>query len=222
VQYGVELAKQLIENGGLTPNGVLLRLAMWFLDPANSPPGAQMRWQPFIASFCASESSAMHWLDYGQRGTGVAIGLDSTRLVFEPFELVSVVYDADEQRALIQESIDELIQTLEEAQPGATDDQDHLLFATAAHIVAQATTALAARFKAPAFVAEQEWRLMTYEVEGIVHPPGVNIEIPEKLRTRDTRLIAYKEIAYARLPITEIVFGTHAPLIRATTRSETS
>jgi len=208
VQYGVELAKQLIENGGLTPNSVLLRLGAWYLDPMNSPPGAQMRWQPFVASFCASEASAMHWLDYGHRGTGVAIGLDSARLVFEPFELVKVVYDAGEQRELIQASIDRLVQKLEEVQPGASEDPQHPLFHIAAHIIAQAINGVSARFKAPAFAAEQEWRLMTWEIEGIVHPPGgVNIDIPTKLRTRESRLIAYKEAAYDPLPVAEIVFG---------------
>jgi hypothetical protein len=208
LHYGLELAKQLIANGGLKPNGVLLQLATWFLDPGNSSPGAQMRWHPFVASFFASEASAVHWLHHGRQGTGVAIGLDSMRLVVEAFELVEVIYDAAEQRELIQASVSALVQQLEDAHPGASDDTTHPLFATAAHLVSQAITALAARFKAPAFAAEQEWRLITYAVEGVSHAPAVKVvDVPTELRTRDSRLIVYKQAAYERLPISELVFG---------------
>jgi hypothetical protein len=74
---------------------------------------------------------------------------------------------------------------------------EHRLFGTAAHVVAQVLTGLPARMKAPAFAAEEEWRLVTYEIEGLLRPPGFDLpDSPTKIRSRGSRLVAYKEIRF--------------------------
>lgn len=212
VRYGIELTADLLTRGAVPGPAQFWHRVRHYLDPANSPPAARIRWHSFVVSFCGHAESAIHWLHYGRSGTGVAIGFDARSVVRVPFELVKVIYEPDPQRKFVQALLSAVQSALEAHQPGGSANQKHPLFATAAHIAAQAVWVATPRLKSPAFASEEEWRLLTYEVEGR-NMAGVSgqVPLPTKFRTSGGRMIAHKECAYDALPLSKVILGAACP-----------
>jgi hypothetical protein len=79
-----------------------------FLDPDNIPDELKVHVRHYAVSLCPQDDQSSHWLHYGRRGDGYAIGLRTAELPVAPFELAKVVYDREEQRQLIREAVRKL------------------------------------------------------------------------------------------------------------------
>lgn len=208
IRYGIELARALLEEGAVPGPSQFWRWVRYYLDPAIPPPATRLRWHSYLVSFCGRADSAIHWLHYGRSGTGVAIGFEASSVAREPFDLVEVVYDPAVQREFVIALLAAVQSKFDILQPGASADEHHPLFGTAAHIAAQAVWAATPRLKSPPFASEEEWRLLTYEVEGLNATSALD---ETKFRTSGGRMIAYKECAYPALPLSRVILGAACP-----------
>lgn len=208
VLFAVKLAADLIDKHQVPAPEVFAQHIRYYLDPDNSPDQARIRWYPFVTSFCGRADSVTHWLHYGHSGTGVAVGFDSQKLVQPPFELVKIIYEYQQQLDFLSSIIAAITSKFEELRPGATENDQDPFFRAAAHLTAQAIWASSPRLKASAFAAEEEWRLITYETEGVdfAGAPG-HVDLPTRHRVTGTRLVAYKEVRCDPAPITEVILG---------------
>lgn len=208
VIYTVRIADEFLQAGCPSGHQAFCDHVRYYLDPNNAPREFQLRWHAFVTSFCGHAESATHWLHYGRSGTGVAVAFDSKAIVQQPFELVKVVYDPDEQRKFIGSVIQAILNKFEALAPGAPANPSNEFFRVVAHLTAQAVWAAAPRFKSPAFASEEEWRLITYELDGVDFSQVTGyVELPTHQRTVGTRLVAYKENGFDRLPISEVILG---------------
>lgn len=206
--YGVELADELLSRDDLGGYPEFCRHVRYYLDPANSPSGAQLRWRAYVTSFCQNAESALHWLHYGRSGTGVALGFDSFKVVQPPFELVKVIYDPVRQQELVADLVRAVIDKFERLDPGGPLCPSNYSFGAAAHMTAQALRACAPRFKLPAFETEQEWRLVSHELEGVDTTGAPEaVDLPTQHRIVGSRIVGYWENTFAALPVTEIILG---------------
>jgi hypothetical protein len=62
----------------------------------------RVAWRSYVVAFCNREDTALHWLHYGHSGSGVAIGFEPRKLDVRPYLLYPVLYEEDEQDALIK------------------------------------------------------------------------------------------------------------------------
>ncbi len=92
-------------------------------------------------------------------------------------------------------------------------NEDHELFRIAAHLTAQALWAAAPRLKAPAFADENEWRLITSELDGdgTANEPG-DVPLETRFRASRGRIIPYKGLAFDPLAVTQIIPGSAVPM----------
>jgi hypothetical protein len=204
--YALELAEKAVSEFDDAP--LFANRVKEFLNP--SADAAQRAvWYPFVASFCARADSALHWLHYGRQGTGVALGFRTEQLESSGFELLQVLYDPNEQKALVHAVLKNVIEALRQTDDDAVANPENGWFDVAAHITASFLRATAPFLKSPAFEAEQEWRLMNRDFEapdasllGDLYP-----DIGRRCRVRGSRLVAYKAIPYATLPLSEGILG---------------
>jgi Protein of unknown function (DUF2971) len=169
----------------------------------------------FVASFCGRVDKSGLWLHYGRAGRGYALGFDTARLVRQPFELLKVIYDPQEQDALI----DGAVRGIEEEFLNVVFEQDVDTFAgaggVASHLCATNIRAMAARLKHPSFEAEDEWRLATMDLLGTgIEEKGMTLK--SGYRATDGRIVPYMVAAFgADLPLTEIIVGYGVDLAAA-------
>lgn len=178
----------------------------------------------FIACFCESGDLLSQWRAYGDGGDGTCLGFrfsSTTRIAqatIKPKEpskeeqlfLRKVIYDESDQRKLVQEYVNGLIEASRQAfRPERSNDkafQASMMAMEAANPLME----MLVSFKHPAFKEEQEWRLVRATAE---------YEQPESLQFRKVgnSLTAYRstniydlteaEPAALRFPLERIVFG---------------
>jgi hypothetical protein len=217
VTFGVELARKVLQERIQRSGTPYLTSILTFLDPGNVPDELRLEVKTFVISFCARIDKSGHWLHYGRRGDGFALGFEPGKLHVAPFDLARVLYREDEQRHAIERIIDNTERAL--ANVVASSSRDQQLHATrvGAHMVAAHLWILAPMLKNPAFGEEEEWRLLTYHLKGGAHLalkgpyPGSGQVHPLQTRYRsvDGRVVPHQVLSFSktRLPLAEIVLG---------------
>lgn len=212
VRYGLACARDHIERYAGPVDQTFVRMIGPFLELSNVPVEYQIELRAYVISFCARVDRALHWLHYGRSGTGVAIGFDAGTVQKRPFDLIKVVYDPAEQRAIIDAVIEAMGECLLRNLPNFTGTQRDDLIAVAAHIAAARLRAVTSLMKHPAFGAEDEWRLITHDVRGKRVSREHLIPLPIGYRVVSERIVPFQELVFDRLPVTEIVFGWSAAM----------
>jgi hypothetical protein len=211
--YGEELAKEIAAApvDGVRPE-LTSRLFSLLKGEAIEPPLPDLAdIRVFAFSLCPSTTNAGPWLHYAQHGTGVAIGFDAHKRPIEnAFSLIPVTYDPIEQRDLVRQvlrRVDSAIDAMAAAIPaqGAAP----LALSLAAHAALGGVRVLGAAIKAPAFQAEQEWRLISFELKDEPDDNPLTIGF----RAVGQRLVSYGVAAYPKgVPLSEVVLGYSSPI----------
>jgi hypothetical protein len=151
-------------------------------------------YRTYVASLCA-EDVAVHWMQYGRSGTGVALVLDAKKLAsLTQFRLCKVIYDTDTQLECIREIISRVDQMLERCldkdnSPARTEK----LKIVAADLLNRFVKMIGPQMKYTEFSAEDEWRL--YSVEAWVPDARVNEPTRStKFRSAAGRIVPYKQV----------------------------
>jgi hypothetical protein len=154
-------------------------------------------YRTYVSSLCAQDVG-VHWMQYGHRGTGVALEFDASMLASLPqFRLCKVVYDTNEQFSRIRDLIGIVDKFLDSCLPNAAPGQEaEAIKITAAALLHSFIKMIAPQMKSVVFSAEDEWRLFSSEMRA---KPNSTSELtrPTKFRTAESRLVPYKEL---RLP----------------------
>jgi hypothetical protein len=211
VAYGVDVAREVLGDSTVRASEPFRQMAARFLIPDASPQAIRVADSPYIASFCAHADRAVHWLHYGRSGTGVAIGLDARRIETKPFDLVRVVYDIADQKGLVRQLIETVFDRLLQEAPKVPQDERETLGRMAAHLTGNYLRFLSPRLKSAAFEAEDEWRLVTYDLTGD-RVPEPEMPLTTFFRTVAGRVVPYMECAYDTLPATQLILGAAGAL----------
>lgn len=127
----------------------------------------------YIISFCENLNLAGQWLHYGRSGFGVAVGFYPEHLTQAPYDLFRIVYPQEHQVEAIRAIIRTIDESLGELLPTIGDEaQRERLKKIAADVVADHLWMASPKLKHPSFAAEQEWRLIAYELRGPGAPHG--------------------------------------------------
>lgn len=163
---------------------------------------------------CARIDKSVHWLHYGRSGAGFALGFESRAVQRSPFDLARVMYDPAEQKWHTDLLIDNVGRALESVAGGRDLVAQERLTGLAAHMVADHLWALAPRMKNPVFSEEEEWRLLTYELDLKNVPPGLLVPLAKGYRAVGNRVVPYEvfDFSSSRLPVSSIVFGASVPM----------
>jgi len=208
IQYGVALARTILQNEPADVDAGFRATVVTFLDPAVADSVFRVEWRPFVVSFCERVDLAVHWLHYGRDGTGYALGFDQG-IEQPPFELFRIVYDAAEQSAQIQSLTRAMFAALQDVSRGTAVDG---LTDVVAHMTASFLRALAVRFKHHSFAAEREWRLITHDF--LIHGKRVEESVPLETcyRTAGGRIVPYKPFAPSVFAPSRLVLGASAAM----------
>jgi hypothetical protein len=64
-----------------------------------------------------------------------------------------------------------------------------------------------------AFADEEEWRLMTYDLQHAGHRHGADgTRLAKQFRIMAGRIVPHVRLEFGRVPLTEIVLGSHVPM----------
>jgi hypothetical protein len=165
-------------------------------------------------SFCGNLNVAGQWLHYGRSGSGVAVGFYAGLLTTAPYSLFRIVYRKEDQVEAIRSIIRTIDESLGELLPLIDDErQQGRLKAVAADLAADHLWMASPKLKHPSFEAEEEWRLIAYELRGPGAPHGKGPGTTH-FRASAGRVIPYKELAFPTLPAFEVVLGSSCPMGR--------
>jgi hypothetical protein len=212
ILYGIERARAVLASGTLDVDSSFAAMALETLDPSNTVRHVNIEWRVYLASFCAREDHALHWLHYGRNGTGIALGFDTEGLVLKGFDLLPVIYLPEQQDALLRRLFEEGWRAAKSALPTFAGAGKAGFMKLAAEIIGNYSWLAAPLMKSVAFASEQEWRLCTFEPKGLQAPPGLEVPMPTQFRTVAGRVVPYKDVSYEPLPVAEIVLGASAPI----------
>ncbi len=209
IWYGVQRARLVLPQLD-APAGFRDALAEQIEELTGEAAAQDARWRVYLVSFCAHADKAPHWLHYGRSGTGVAIGFDARVLERPHFNLYPVLYDAEQQDALLRRTFEGAWKRIEQAVPAQPAREQREFLREAAAAVAPYLWLVAPRIKSPAFEAEDEWRLIAFEPRH--HPPGSMQPLRTYFRTVAGRVVPYKVVQYEPLPVCDILLGASAPM----------
>jgi hypothetical protein len=164
-------------------------------------------YRTYVTSLCA-EDVAVHWMQYGRAGTGVAVEFDASALAnLHQFRLCKVIYETDQQLACLRDLIEIIDRFLDRWLPSAgSTDQTGALKVAAAGLLHSFVKMIAPQMKDTAFGAEDEWRLFSSEVW--VRPEKVNEQTRNtKFRSAANRIVPYKEVSVPAASIKGIRLG---------------
>ena len=207
VRYGLDLACDLFRKGTITATNFSLD----GMDKLVAARADESR--AYIVSFCGNLNLAGQWLHYGRSGSGVAVGFYPERLTQPPYDLFRIVYRHDAQ----VEAIDAIVRTIDdslgELLPTIEDEhQRDRLTAIAADLAADHLWMASPKLKHPSFEAEEEWRLIAYELRGPGAPHGQGPAGETHFRASAGRVIPFKELSFETLPAFEVVLGSSCPM----------
>lgn len=219
IAFGIDLTRRYlmerIEKERSPKREIFLKHALDWLLPTPEQPDLVINIEHFVVSFCGDVGRSSHWLHYGNVGAGYALGFESARLEAKAFELVKVIYDAEEQIAVIDQAVKIVEEKLLDVTYRKSVDTLAAAGGVASHLCATAIRALTARLKHPSFSSEDEWRLVTMNFSNMTLADG-GVPLKQGYLARGSRIIPYLTADYASgLPISEIVLGQAVDLEHA-------
>jgi hypothetical protein len=168
----------------------------------------------YVVCFCQDDDLLSQWREYGNRGSGYAIGFDPKRLVYSryDFKLCKVLYCLEEQKQILTKILKAVTDSLYRLTVGLNLDSAMPLVDAHAIIFEDEVTRYATFFKHKTFSEEKEWRLIYSPTEKV---------LPELIKFRNSRLglIPYTEIGFpagennkqgGMLPIVSVRIGPTA------------
>ena len=192
------------------------------------------KYDVFIASFSEKDDQLSQWRGYADNGMGFSIGINPIKLQniilgvpytikldeIRPFYLVKVVYILEEQKTIIKDSFQRLIEKIIRC-----IDSDSTLIETVKlnipGILSNLMSLLALLFKDPSYNEEQEWRFITFEHIKTIHIKEVDLRnnknpnnmLHYEIRSKNGRLIPYVNFNLIeskhnpRIPLKRIIVG---------------
>jgi hypothetical protein len=116
-------------------------------------------WVAYVASFCGAKDLDNQWNSYAEVGAGCALTVDLERLIQsgapDAFAVFRVLYDAAEQKAKAEATIDHAIHLSRELDIRKKDSGEFWVEALIYSLLP-----CGVRFKDPCWAAEQEWRVL--------------------------------------------------------------
>jgi hypothetical protein len=106
----------------------------------------------------------------------------------------------------IDETLGELLPTIED------EPQRDRLKAVAADLAADHLWMASPKLKHPSFDAEDEWRLIAYELRGPGAPRGPGPAGTTHFRASAGRVIPFKDLSFETSPAFEVVLGSSCPM----------
>lgn len=130
-----------------------------------------------------------------------------------PYDLFRIVYPAQAQIEAIRAIIRTIDGSLAELLPSISDEaQRDRLKAVAADLAADHLWMASPKLKHSSFEAEEEWRLIAYELRGPGAPDGEGPAGTTHFRASAGRVVPYKELTFKMLPAFEVVLGSSCPM----------
>ena len=173
----------------------------------------RQRWRVYVVSLCRRPDTALQWLHYGRSGAGVAIGFKTSHIERVPFRLSQVLYDRARQVewcrsivAAVDDALDKVLRTM------SGDSERELLGELARDSLATQIWSISPLMKHPAFLGEDEWRLVAHVPSGPGVPEGSKSEGATYFRQVANRIVPYKEIKFETVPVVEIILGASTPI----------
>ncbi len=207
VRYGLDLACDLFQRRVVTATNFSLES----MDKLVAARADESR--AYIVSFCGNLNLAGQWLHYGRAGSGVAVGFYPERLTQPPYDLFRIVYREEAQVAAIRTIIRTIDECLGELLPTiAEEGQRDRLRAVAADLAADHLWLASPKLKHPSFEAEDEWRLIAYELRGPGAPHGPGPAGETYFRASAGRVVPFKQLSFDALPAFEVVLGSSCPM----------
>lgn len=195
ILYGIDVAKNHI-SAKLIPssdtsskphipmpmkhNDILKAVFKYLREPYEN----DTRYEAFVISFCGSITGSMHWLHYGHKGQGVAMGFDPSSFKSR-FLLFPVEYDKSKFESLVDNIIEKTHEVLDEYD--ALNHQDTIDLAGI--VVSSFLRMQATRFKDKCFHGEEEWRLISWL------PMSADTSYRVNFRVLNNRVIPYLKLA---------------------------
>jgi hypothetical protein len=178
--------------------------------------GSEGFFEVYVACFCTNGDLLSQWRGYPPAGGGYAVGLRTAMLHFhqqEGIHLRRVVYEAAEQRRLVEGVLHPVLEGLESRESSSGGDTALQVVPRCLQLARAHFAEFAFCFKHPAFREEDEWRLIQVQSRLDGHPQST-----VHLRPAETGLVPYVEyelpdragVFTGRLPIKEIVVGPAA------------
>ncbi len=131
-----------------------------------------------------------------------------------PYDLFRIVYPEERQIEAIRAIVRTIDDSLGELLPTISDDgQRDRLKAVAADIAADHLWMASPKLKHPSFAAEEEWRLIAYELRGPGAPHGEGPAGTTHFRASSGRVVPYKKLTFKMLPAFEVVLGSSCPMV---------
>ena len=106
----------------------------------------------------------------------------------------------------IDECLGELLPTIVE------EGQRDRLKAVAADLAADHLWMASPKLKHPSFEAEEEWRMIAYELRGPGAPHGPGPAGETHFRASAGRVVPFKQLSFETLPAFEVVLGSSCPM----------
>ena len=207
VSYGLDLACELFRQRTITAQNFSLD----GVDTLVGTRAAESR--AYIISFCENLNLAGQWLHYGRSGSGVAVGFYPEHLTQAPYSLFRIVYHREHQIEAIRTIVRTIDESLNEFLPTIEDEsQRDRLKKIAADVLADYLWMASPKLKHPSFAAEQEWRLIAYELRGPGEPHGEGPAGKTHFRSSAGRVVPYKKLTFGMLPAFEVVLGSSCPM----------
>lgn len=199
--YAMGVLREELKGAGIKATNLNPEL----LDDFSQPAQFRTDMRTFVASFCGG-ATASHWLHYGRSGTGVAIAFEAMQLwQVGGFVLQQVLYRREDQRRLIEG----VIRLVDEV--AGQFDHHPVSDRALAELAVSYLRLQAGRIKNPAFVAENEWRLIaTTRWSGSVVPRAGDLET--HFRVVNGRVVPYLKIPIPRTAIKAIELGAACPM----------
>lgn len=117
----------------------------------------------YVACFCEERDLLSQWRAYASEGGGYAVGFSAYEMAYEGLiALRRVIYDREEQKKLVKETIDRICNKFETVAHGKSEadlDADHTLPSFAQLLASHLREYLVA-FKHDTFQEEREWRII--------------------------------------------------------------
>jgi hypothetical protein len=217
VRHGIDIARECLqlrlkEVEGDPHRRMLCERTLQVLNPEGVGTDHKITFRHFAVSLCQRDDQSAHWLHYGRSGDGYAVGLQRSSLVVPPFELARVVYNREEQRAMVRRAVEKVEQNF--VTETANIDRRYLQATceASAHMFSNTMWALAGRFKNPSFSCEEEWRLLTLNASGPHVDKGLGTPMTTEFRASDNRIVPFFSVKYdgtehQRVPISCIRVG---------------
>jgi hypothetical protein len=164
----------------------------------------------YVVSFCRRIDKSFHWLHYGKEGQGLAISFDPANVQHPQFSLVPVLYDRALQELLLGAVIDAVEDALTTTAPMIAQQFQSELPDMAASVCDGVIRTMAPQMKHPAFIDENEWRLVAIDDTRIT---GGNFPLRVEFRAVGARVVPYVNFPLPTpLPIREVVLGYSSPM----------